>query len=73
MDVSKLWTLNWFDVGKGLLVAVLSAVLTVVYQSIEAGSLAFNWKAIGLVASAAAVSYLMKQLGTGVDGKILSK
>lgn len=53
-------SLNVKDLLKGLLMAVISAVLTTVYTSISTGSLDFNWKAIGLVASGTAVSYLLK-------------
>jgi hypothetical protein len=53
-------TLGLSDFLKGLLLAVISAVLTVVATSLDAGSLTFNWKAIGLVAASTAVSYLIK-------------
>jgi len=55
-------TLGLTDILKGLLLAVISAVLTVLENSLAQGSLTFNWKAIGLVAATTAVSYLLKNL-----------
>lgn len=62
--------LNWFDVGKGLLLAVISAVLTTIQTSLSAGSLEFDWKAIGLVATTTCVAYLIKNVFTNSDGKV---
>lgn len=56
--------LNIADYSKGALLAVINAVLTTVYTSLSAGSLSFNWKAIGLVAATTAVSYLLKNFFT---------
>ena len=52
------------DLWKGLLVAVISAVLTVIQNSIAGGTLTFNWKSIGLVALSTGVAYLLKNLFT---------
>lgn len=57
---SKQFTLNLNDFWKGLIMAVLTPVVTIVYQSIEAGSLTFNWKAILMAAVAGFMGYLMK-------------
>ncbi len=77
MDISKLWTLNWFDVGKGLLIAVLSALLDALYQLVQiwqsTGNITFKWEELALVVLTAALAYLMKQFGTGADGKFLCK
>ncbi len=61
---SAKYSLDLYDVGKGLLVAGGSAVLTEIQQSLAAGSLTFNWKIIGSVALAAMVSYLAKNFFT---------
>jgi hypothetical protein len=53
--------------------AVLSSVITVVYQTVEAGSLVFDWKAIGTMALTAALAYIMKNLFTNSTGKFFGK
>lgn len=57
---NKQFTLQTRDAIKGLVIAVLTAVITVVYTSLEAGSLNFDWKAIGTTALTAALAYIMK-------------
>ncbi len=64
MQTSPLFSLNFKDLGKGLLVAVGGAVIAAIETSIQAGSLTFNWKTIGGVALAAGLSYLVKNLFT---------
>lgn len=64
MKTSPLFKLNWLDAGKGLLVAVGGAVITLVQNSLQSGSLTFDWKAIGSVALAAGLSYLAKNFFT---------
>jgi len=57
---SKQGNINIKDVLKGLLVAVITPVFTVLYSSLSAGSLTFDWKAIGTTAGAAGLAYIMK-------------
>ncbi len=40
---SNFLNLNWMDLLKGLLVAVIGAILTGVYQALQAGTIAFTW------------------------------
>ena len=54
------FTINWNDVLKGLIVAVILPVLAVIQNSIANGELTFNWKLIGLTAAGGFVSYLIK-------------
>jgi len=70
---STLFTLNTADFVKGLLMAVLSTVITIVYQTIEAGSLVFDWNAIGTMALTSALAYIMKNLFTNSQGKLFKK
>ena len=70
---STLFTLNTTDFIKGLLMAVLSTVITIVYQTVEAGSLVFDWKAIGTMALTSALAYIMKNLLTNSDGQLFKK
>jgi hypothetical protein len=70
---SPFLTLNSNDFLKGLIMAVLSTVITVVYQTVEAGSLVFDWKAIGTMALTTALAYIMKNLFTNSTGKLFAK
>lgn len=61
---SKQFTLNWSDIVRGLVVAVITPIITILTSSLNAGSLTFDWKAIGFTALAAAGAYLTKNLLT---------
>ena len=70
---SKFLNLDSTDFIKGLIMAVLSTVITVVYQTVEAGSLTFDWKAIGTMALTSALAYIMKNLFTNSTGQLFGK
>jgi len=70
---SSIFTLDNKDFIKGLLVAVLSAVITILYNTIETGSLNFDWKAIGTMALTSALGYILKNLLTNSNGQFLKK
>jgi bacteriorhodopsin len=70
---STFLNLNSSDFIKGLIMAVLTTVITVVYQTVEAGSLTFDWKAIGTMALTSALAYIMKNLFTNSTGKLFAK
>ena len=57
---SKRFTLNLNDFWKGLLVAVGGAIFQVVWDTVNSGSLEFDWIAIGRTALLAGLSYLGK-------------
>jgi Flp pilus assembly protein TadG len=71
--MSTFLSLNSKDFIKGLFIAVLTAVITMLYTSIEAGELMLNWKAIGMTAISAALAYITKNLLTNSNGQILKK
>ena len=64
MKTSSFLTLNWQDLIKGLVIAILTPVLIIVQQSVDAGSLTFNWKSIAMAAIAGGCAYLLKNLFT---------
>lgn len=64
MKTSSLFSLNLADLGRGLVVAIGGAVVTLIQNSLASGSLTFDWKAIGGVALAAGLSYLGKNFFT---------
>lgn len=61
---SKQFTLNGRDILKGLLVAIITPVLTIIINSLQQGTLTFDWKAIGITALTAAIAYLVKNFLT---------
>lgn len=70
---SSLFTLNSKDWIKGLVVAVLTAVITVVYSTIQTGTLVLDWKAISIAGISAALAYITKNLLTNSSDEFLTK
>lgn len=71
--MSTFLNLNIQDLAKGLILTVLTSVVTIVYNTVSAGSLTFDWKAIGLTALTSGLAYLMKNLLTNSKGEFLGK
>jgi hypothetical protein len=61
------------DLGKGLILAVLTSVLTVIYTTVQAGSLSFDWKLVATTALTSAIGYLLKNLFTNSTGQTFKK
>ena len=71
---SNFFTLNWSDFGKGIVVAVMTSVLTYVYQAVETGDFTqIEWKVVGTTAALSAVGYLFKNLVTNSEGEVLKR
>lgn len=70
---SSIFTLNKSDFLKGLIVAVLTAVITVAYNTVQTGTLSFDWKEISTAAASAALAYIMKNLLTNSNNEFLKK
>ncbi|HWZ15685.1 MAG TPA: hypothetical protein VNW95_10660 [Mucilaginibacter sp.] len=64
MKTSSLFSLDFQDLGKGLLVAIGGAIVAAIQTSVQAGTLTFNLKTIASVALAAGLSYLGKNFFT---------
>jgi len=67
---SKLFSLSSEDFLKGLIVAIIGSVLTIIQTSLQAGDLKFDWKAILTTALLAGISYLTKNFFTNSAGQI---
>jgi hypothetical protein len=68
---SNFFALNWMDLLKGLLVAVIGAILTGIYEAITAGSLTWTWaffQPIMLTGVAAGIAYLIKNFLSNSSG-----
>lgn len=61
---SKQFSLNLSDWWKGLILAVVVPVFKVILDTINTGELTFNWGAIGRLALAAIIGYLLKNFLT---------
>nr|AKH47800.1 hypothetical protein [uncultured marine virus] len=71
MNTSQMFKINWRDVGKGLITAILAAVLTYVLQLINAPGFSFagiNWADILRIAFASGVGYILKNFLTDSQG-----
>lgn len=64
VTTSKKFRLNWQDYVKGIVVAILTPVIFIIQNSLDAGTLSFNWKQIGIAAVAGFVAYLVKNFFT---------
>ena len=71
---SELWTVKLGDWERGLIIAILTAPLTIIYTSLMATpvSLVFDWRTILGAAIAAGIAYILKNFGTGSGGKLLT-
>lgn len=74
MKTSNLYSLDFKDLLKGLIVAIGSAVVTTIQTSLQSGSLNFNWRligtvALGTVALGAGIAYLGKNFFTSASIK----
>lgn len=61
---SKQFSVNLIDIFKGLAVAVLTPVFSIMMVSLDAGLLTFDWKIIGTVAISSAMAYILKNFLT---------
>ena len=71
-----LFSLGWKDVVKGFIMAIISALLTGVYTSINAGTFppdVAGWKSMGIVALGAGVAYILKNWLSNSDGQFMKK
>lgn len=72
---SKLFTLDWKDFSRGLLIAFLTAVLTGVINILDTGAV-FTWvtiKPVLVAGISAALSYLLKCLATNSQDQMFKR
>ena len=71
--ISGFFKLDIHDLIKGLYMAVIGAVIGLIYPIIQSGSFHFDWAAIWHAALTAAGGYLLKNLFTNNQGDFLKK
>ena len=64
MKQSNFLSLGAKDILKGLLMSVLTPVVVLVQQSIEAGNLVFDWKSLLIAGVGGGLAYLIKNFFT---------
>ena len=71
---SELWSVKMSDWQRGLVVAIFTTPLTIIYQSVMTTpvTLVFNWKAIVGAAIAGGLGYILKNFATGSNGNLLT-
>ena len=69
---SRLWSVKLSDWQRALVVAVITAPLGIVYDTVSSGSFDFDWKAILRAAILGFIAYFGKNFVTGSNGKLLS-
>lgn len=72
MKRSNFLNLNWRDFLKGLLLSILSAVITFVYGVVQSGT-SFDgefFRAVGVVAITTLLAYLSKNLFENSEGDL---
>ena len=60
MKDSKKYSLNWHDALKGSITASLTSVLFFVQDSLDSGSMTFEWKKLAIAFVSGGVGYLIK-------------
>jgi len=70
---STFLNLNSADFLKGLIVAVITAVISVVYTTLQSGVVIINWKDVTIAAATAALAYITKNLLTNSTDQFLTK
>jgi len=73
MKNSKLFNLNLNDFLKGLLVVVLTAILSTLYQNYISVPPVVDWQMVLNNSILAGLGYILKQIGTNSKGRILVK
>lgn len=61
---SKQFSLNFKDIAKAALVAVLTPVIPIIENSLAAGTFVFDWHNIAVAAAGGFVAYLVKNFFT---------
>lgn len=69
---TKLGTIKLSDWWRGFIVAVATVPITIIFESVSKGSLTFNWRIIVLAGLSGGLGYILKNIGTGVNGNLLT-
>lgn len=73
MKNSKLFNLNLNDFLKGLLMVLLTAIITTLYQNFVSVPPKVDWQLVLNNSILSGLAYILKQISTNSDGNILVK
>lgn len=74
MKSSKLFSLYWKDALKSLLIVIITAFITALYNAVQVGTIEFTWvffKPIVFASISAGLAYIIKNWLTNSDDKFL--
>lgn len=69
---TKLWTLKLSDLQRGLIVAIFTAPIGIVYDWATMENFQLNWRSLVKGAVAGGLAYISKNFLTGENGKVLT-
>lgn len=72
MNLSTLFHLNWADLAKGIVMAVIGAILTAIYQAVSAG-MTIDIRSMATVGLLAGLSYIIKNWFSDSQGRVFGK
>lgn len=58
--VSKQFSLQFRDITRGLVIAIITPALFIIQQSLDKGEFVFNWKSIAIASASGGVAYLLR-------------
>lgn len=64
MQQSPLYTINWRDISRGLIIAIATPVAVAMQRLLDAGKMDFSWKALLMIGIGGGLSYLVKNFFT---------
>lgn len=70
--MSNLFKFNLVDVGRALITAMLTGVLTFIYEALKSG-MAIDWHQVLMIAMIAGLGYLIKNFFSTEDGKFMGR
>jgi hypothetical protein len=69
---SHLWTVHLGDWERGLICAIIGIPLGIIYDWAVSATLAISWQAVLKGAIVGGLSYIGKNFGTGLNGRLFT-
>lgn len=72
MNLNGIFTLDWKSIARGIIMAVIGAVLTAAYQELSVGG-PVSLQAMATVGGLAGLSYIIKNFFSNNQGQVFGK